>query len=159
MDPLLEILRNKATYSIEELATLSGLSGEEVAAKLKALEAEGTLLGYHAVVNHDQGEEPYVSAFIEVKVSLGRDRGFDGLANRIAKFEQVRHCYLASGGYDLLVMVEGRDLQSVARFVSEKLSTLDGVLSTATHFRLKTYKENSVLFTKTEEEDRLSVSP
>jgi len=159
MEPLLKILKNKATYSISELAALSGQSEQAVAEEMQALEASGQLLGYHAVVNPDQEDEPYVSAFIEVKVSLDRNSGFDRLASRIAQFDQVRNCYLASGGYDLLLMVEGKDLQSVARFVSEKLSTLEGVLSTATHFRLKTYKENSVMFNREGDSERLSVTP
>ena len=100
-----------------------------------------------------------VSAFIEVKVTPERGGGFDRLAMRVARFDQVVSCYLASGGYDLMVVVEGADLREVARFVSEKLSSLDGVISTATHFRLKTYKENGFLFERESQPERLSVSP
>ncbi len=100
-----------------------------------------------------------VSAFIEVRVTPERGGGFDRLAMRIARFDQVVSCYLASGGYDLMVVVEASDLREVARFVSEKLSSLDGVLSTATHFRLKTYKENGFLFEAEPETDRLAVTP
>jgi DNA-binding Lrp family transcriptional regulator len=100
-----------------------------------------------------------VRAFIEVKVTPERGGGFDRLALRIARFDQVVSCYLASGGYDLMVVVEGTDLREVARFVSERLSTLDGVLSTATHFQLKTYKQNGFLFEGEAGVERLAVSP
>ena len=100
-----------------------------------------------------------MTAFIEVKLNLAGGGGFDRLASRIAKFEQVESCYLASGGYDLMVIVKGEDLMSVASFVNEKLSPMEGVLSTATHFRLKTYKENGFFFGGSGEEGRLPVSP
>ena len=100
-----------------------------------------------------------VTAFIEVRLTPERGGGFDRLARRIARFEQVTSCYLISGGYDLLVMVEGRDLLGVAGFVSEKLSTVEGVVSTATHFRLKSYKEKGFLFGESEEVNRLPVTP
>ena len=107
----------------------------------------------------DAAGDTSVSAFIEVKVTPERGGGFDRLAMRIARFEQVVSCYLASGGYDLMVVVEGGDLREVARFVSEKLSSMDGVLSTATHFRLKTYKENGFIFEHDATPERLAVSP
>ena len=100
-----------------------------------------------------------MSAFIEVKIAPERGGGFDRLAMRVSRFEQVVSCYLASGGYDLMVVVEGADLREVARFVSEKLSTLEGVISTATHFRLKTYKENGFLFEHESSNERLAVAP
>ena len=111
------------------------------------------------MIDQDKTGELGVSAFIEVKLTPERGGGFDRMAMRIAKFDQVVSCYLASGGYDLLVVVEGNDLRDVASFVSNKLSTLDGVLSTATHFRLKAYKENGFIFETEEPEGRLSVSP
>ena len=98
-----------------------------------------------------------VSALIEVKLTPERDGGFDRIARRIGNFSQVSSCYLMSGGYDLAVIVEGEDLREVARFVSEKLSTLDGVISTATHFQLKVYKQSGFLATDTHEDERLSV--
>ena len=100
-----------------------------------------------------------MSAFIEVRCTPERGDGFNRLAQRIARFEEVKSCYLMSGGYDLLVMVEAENLQGVARFVSEKLSNLHGILSTATHFRLKTYKLNGLLFHEEPESDRISVAP
>lgn len=131
----------------------------EVAARVAEFEEDGTILGYHAVINAEQAGDTNVAAFIEVKLTPERGGGFDRLAMRIARFEQVEACYLASGGYDLMVIVQGPSLREVARFVSEKLSTIDGVLSTATHFRLKAYKEHGFLFEQEEPEGRLVVSP
>ena len=135
------------------------LGMEEVAARVAQYEADGTILGYHAVVNGEQAGDTNVAAFIEVKLTPERGGGFDRLAMRIARFEQVEACYLASGGYDLMVVVEGKGLHDVAQFVTEKLSTLDGVLSTATHFRLKAYKEKGFIFESEEPEGRLPVAP
>ena len=160
IDPLLLLLRRKARHSHKELAELLSLSEQEVSAKVAAWESDGTILGYQAVVDPEPLGNQDVSAFIEVKLTPERGGGFDRLARRIAKFEQVVSCYLASGGYDLMVVVEGSDLREVARFVSEKLSSMDGVLSTATHFRLKTYKENGFLFGgEGEDAERLAVTP
>lgn len=158
-DPLLQLLRRKARFSDQDLADLLSSTNEAVAAKVAAWEADGTILGYHAVIDPEATGDTSVSAFIEVKVTPERGGGFDRLAMRISRFDQVVSCYLASGGYDLMVVVEGADLREVARFVSEKLSSLDGVISTATHFRLKTYKENGFIFEKEAVSERLAVSP
>lgn len=159
IDPLLQLLRRQARHSHQELAELLSLTEEEVRTRISAWEKNGTILGYQAVIDTEQAGDDDVSAFIEVKLTPERGGGFDRLAMRIARFEQVVSCYLASGGYDLMVVVEGSDLREVARFVSEKLSTMDGVLSTATHFRLKTYKENGFVFEETAAPERLAVSP
>ncbi|BDS05296.1 AsnC family transcriptional regulator [Oceaniferula spumae] len=158
-DPLLKLLRSKARYTNEELAETLSLDTAEVSERIAAWEKDGTILGYQAVIDEEKVENSGVSAFIEVKVTPERGGGFDRLALRVAKFDQVVSCYLASGGYDLMVVVEGSDLREVARFVSEKLSTLDGVLSTATHFRLKAYKEKGFIFESEEPEGRLPVTP
>jgi len=159
LDPLLHLLCRKARLTHSELAELLALSPEAVAERIAAWEQDGTILGYHAVINPEVPGDTSVSAFIEVKVTPERGGGFDRLAMRISRFDQVVSCYLASGGYDLMVVVGGGDLREVARFVSEKLSTLDGVISTATHFRLKTYKENGFLFAAETSTERLAVSP
>lgn len=156
---ILDILRRKARLTNKELADLTDSSESEVAEQISSWEKDKTILGYHAVTNPELLGDQSVSAFIEVRVTPERGGGFDRLAMRIARFDQVVSCYLASGGYDLLVVVEDKDLREVARFVSEKLSSLDGVLSTATHFRLKTYKENGFLFEAEPETDRLAVAP
>lgn len=158
-DPLLTLLQSKARYSDAELAETLNLSADEVATRIDAWEKDGTILGYQAVVDDDKAGETGVTAFIEVTVTPERGGGFDRLAMRIARFDQVVSCYLASGGYDLLVVVSGKDLREVASFVSQKLSTLEGVISTATHFRLKAYKENGFIFETEELEGRLPVSP
>ncbi|MBB5352211.1 DNA-binding Lrp family transcriptional regulator [Haloferula luteola] len=159
IDPLLDLLRHKARHTHRELAELLSLTEEEVKARVAEWEKDGTIAGYQAVIDPERAGDQDVSAFIEVKLTPERGGGFDRLALRIARFDQVVSCYLASGGYDLMVVVEGRDLREVARFVSEKLSTMDGVLSTATHFRLKTYKENGFLMEDMGSPERLAVAP
>jgi DNA-binding Lrp family transcriptional regulator len=158
-DPLLQLLRRKARISDQDLADLLSSTPQAIAARIAAWETDGTILGYHAVIDSESGGDTSVSAFIEVKVTPERGGGFDRLAMRVARFDQVVSCYLASGGYDLMVVVEGSDLREVARFVSEKLSSLDGVISTATHFRLKTYKENGFVFEREATVERLAVTP
>lgn len=158
-DPLLQLLHGNARYSHQQLAELLSVDESAVVAKMKEFEEDGTILGYHAVINPELAGDTSVSAFIEVKLTPERGGGFDRMAMRIARFDQVVSCYLASGGYDLMVVVEGGGLRDVARFVSEKLSSLDGVLSTATHFRLKTYKENGFVFEGEVESARLPVTP
>lgn len=155
---MLEMLRREGRQSLASLAEKFSLSEAEVATKVAGWEADGSILGYQAVVNTDK-VGTHVSAFIEVKLKPEPGGGFDRAASRIAKFEQVESCYLASGGYDLMVLVTGKDLMEVARFVSENLSSLEGVISTATHFRLKTYKENGFLFGSEDDGSRLLVSP
>ncbi len=158
-DPLLQLLRRKARFTDLELASLLSSDAATIATRIATWEGDGTILGYHAVIDPEVTGDTSVSAFIEVKVTPERGGGFDRLAMRVARFDQVVSCYLASGGYDLMVVVEGSDLREVARFVSEKLSSLDGVISTATHFRLKTYKENGFLFERATTTERLAVSP
>jgi len=159
MNELLRILRRQARLSNAELASQVAASEEAVAAQIAAWEADGTIRGYQAMIDPAQDGWDGVTAFIEVKLTPERGGGFDRLARRIARFEQVTSCYLASGGYDLLVVVEGQDLISVAAFVAEKLSTIEGVVSTATHFRLKSYKENGFLFGEDSDPERLPVTP
>ena len=159
METLLRLLQQDANTPREELARLLNLSVEETNARIAALEKEGVIRGYQAIVDRERLDKNTVTAFIEVRITPERGGGFDRIAHRIAKFDQVVSCYLISGGYDLLVVVEGGSLREVASFVSEKLSTIESVISTATHFRLKTYKENGALFTSDVPEDRLPVSP
>jgi DNA-binding Lrp family transcriptional regulator len=158
-DPLLRLLRTSARHTHQQLAELLAQDAAAVHKRMSELEKDGTILGYHAVINPESVGDTTVSAFIEVKLTPERGGGFDRLAMRIARFDQVVSCYLASGGYDLMVVVEGSDLREVARFVSEKLSSLEGVLSTATHFRLKAYKENGFIFETEPASERLAVSP
>ena len=142
-----------------QLASMLNLPEAEVAAKIKAYEADGVILSYQAILNEEKLGVETVRAVIEVKITPERGGGFDRLAERIAKYSEVRSCYLMSGAYDLLVIVEGDNLREVATFVSEKLATVQGVLSTATHFMLRPYKEQGVLMAREHVEERLPVAP
>jgi DNA-binding Lrp family transcriptional regulator len=159
METLLRLLQQDATTPREDLARLLNLSVEEVNSRIAAMEKDGVIRGYQAVVDREKLDQNTVTAFIEVRITPERGGGFDRVAQRIAKFDQVVSCYLISGGYDLLVVVQGGSLREVASFVSEKLSTIESVISTATHFRLKAYKENGNLFLAELNQDRLAVSP
>ena len=135
------------------------LSKAEVAAKIRAYEAGQVILGYRTILNEEKLGVDVVRAVIEVKITPEREGGFNRLAERIAKYSEVDSCYLMSGGYDLLVVVEGNNLREVASFVSDKLATIQGVISTATHFMLKPYKKQGVLMAHERHEERLAVTP
>lgn len=156
---LLQLLSTNARLNDTELAERLNMNAAEITSLRTALEQEHRILGYQAIINDEDLHDAGVSAFIEVKVTPEREGGFDRLATRIARFDEVSSCYLASGGFDLLVMVEGKSMRDIANFVSGKLSTLEGVLSTATHFHLKTYKKNGFIFEAPTEDTRLIVSP
>ena len=159
MDALLQILKEKGRATPAELARLTGKTGKEIEAALKKYEADRVILGYRAILDPDKTGNGGVRAVIEVRITPERDGGFDRIAARVARYPEVVSCQLMSGGYDLLITVEGPDLKQVATFVAEKLSTIQGVISTATHFQLKTYKEAGVLFLEDERAERLAVSP
>ena len=159
MDKLLELLQANSSHSAEELATALGTTANDVSARIAAAEAAGVILGYQAVVDSSKVENRGVTALIEVRISPEQGGGFDRLARRISQYPQVRDCFLMSGDYDLAVVVHGNDLYEVATFVSEKLSTLRGVLSTGTLFQLKTYKQAGFKVDSSEQEERLPVAP
>lgn len=159
MEALIDLLKKNALTPREDLARLLDLPLERVEAEIARLETEGILLGYQAIVNREKWDTDVVTAVIEVKITPEREGGFDRIASRIAKFEEVQTCYLMSGGYDLLIVVEGKNLRSIAGFVAEKLSTIEAVQATATHFRLKTYKENGAFHHFEQAPERLAVSP
>jgi DNA-binding Lrp family transcriptional regulator len=159
MDPLLKLLQGNASLRPEQLAQMLNISEAEIGATIKKYEQDQVILGYHAILNEEKLGLENVRAVIEVKITPEREGGFNRLAERIAKYSEVTSCFLMSGGYDLLVFVEGRNLREVASFVSEKLATIQGVLSTATHFMLKPYKEQGVLMARERNEERLAVSP
>ena len=159
MDPLLEFLKSNGRASTADLAKALNVSEADAAKRLKALERDGTIVGYQALFDPEKTGNGAVEAVIEVKITPERGGGFDRLASRISKFEEVQSCYLMSGGYDLLIIVQGKNLQSVARFIAERLSTIKGVISTATHFRLKAYKESGMLLHRESKSQRLAVSP
>jgi DNA-binding Lrp family transcriptional regulator len=141
------------------MAAMLGITESEVRSRLQALESSRQIMGYRAILNEEAIQRDIVRAVIEVRITPERGGGFDKLAERIAKYSEVRSCHLMSGGFDLLVEVEGANLREVATFVSEKLATLHGVLSTATHFVLRAYKEQGVLMQRQAEDERLAVAP
>jgi DNA-binding Lrp family transcriptional regulator len=159
MDSLLKLLKENAALKPAQLAAMLKLPEAEVLSKIRAYEKDHVILGYRAVLNEEKLGVETVRAVIEVKITPERGGGFDRLAERIAKYSEVNSCYLMSGGYDLLVVVEGKNLREVASFVSEKLATIQGVISTATHFMLKPYKEQGVLMRYEQNEERLAVTP
>jgi DNA-binding Lrp family transcriptional regulator len=159
MDPLLKLLRENASLKPADLARMLNMTEAEVTAKIKAFEAEQVILAYRTILNEERLGLRTVRAVIEVKITPERGGGFDRLAERIAKYDEVISCYLMSGGYDLQVVVEGESLREVASFVSEKLATIQGVISTATHFRLKPYKEQGVLMVPEHQDQRLAITP
>jgi len=159
MDELLKLLRDDASLTPAQIGGRLNLPESEVEAKIKEYESNGVILGYRAIINEEKLNVELVRAVIEVKITPEREGGFDRLATRIARFDEVHSCHLMSGGFDLLVIVEGSDLKGVSSFVSEKLATLQGVISTVTHFMLKPYKEQGVLMGGEFSDEKLAVSP
>lgn len=159
MDELLELLKANAQASPSDIAKSLGISEADAKKKIAEYEESGVIRGYQAILNEDSLGLDTVSAVIEVKLTPERGGGFNKISNRISKFPEVESMYLMSGAYDVLVFVSGDGLKEVASFVSEKLATIEGVISTATHFRLKTYKERGVMMEIQDEQQRLKVSP
>ena len=158
-DPLLQLLQQNARESDEVIAKELGTTPEDVRGRIADYERRGIIRGYQAVVNTDRVDDGSVRAVIELRIRPEREGGFDRIAQRISRFAHVESMYLMSGGYDLLLFVKGKSLQEVANFVSARLATLDGVLATATHFMLKTYKDRDVLMEGDPQDDRLQVTP
>ena len=157
-EKIISLLRNNARLSMDDIAAELAVESSVVADAVKEMEKSGVIRGYTAIVADDApGSESRVKALIEVKVTPNRDGGFDRVARRIAKFPEVTDLSLLSGSYDLLLTVEGASLQQVANFVSGKLATIDGVISTATSFQLKKYKESGMIMQSDEEYERLKI--
>ena len=160
MSSVLQLLLEGERLDTAQMAQILGMRESEIDAELTRLKAEEILLGWRPVLNPERAQEAIVRAVIEVKISPERDGGFDRLASRIARFDAVESCYLMSGAYDLLVFAVGKDLREVATFVSERLASVEGVLSTATHFMLRAYKEQGyLLLSPLDGEDKPAVSP
>jgi DNA-binding Lrp family transcriptional regulator len=160
MSSVLKLLLEGERLDTAQMAQVLDLSEAEITDEIERLEAQGILLGWRPVLNPERAQENIVRAVIEVKISPERDGGFDRLATRIARFDAVESCYLMSGAYDLLVFAVGTDLREVATFVSERLASVEGVLSTASHFMLRAYKEQGhLLIAPNETNDKPAVSP
>ena len=158
-EQILAIIEKNSRISVKELAVILGAEEIDVANELKALEEEGIICGYHTMIDWEKTDIEKVTALIEVRITPQRGQGFDKLAERIYKYPEVNSVYLISGGYDLLVSLAGKSLKQVSSFVSDKLSTLDGVLSTATHFVLKKYKDHGTILGKKYEDTREMITP
>jgi DNA-binding Lrp family transcriptional regulator len=159
MNELLELLKQNALETPENLAKMLGLSVDEVKKQIADYEKEGVIRAYQAILNEEKLDASLVTTVIEVKVTPESEGGFDRIAARISRFPEVEACYLMSGTFDLLLFIKGRTMHEAAGFVSEKLATMPGVTSTATHFMMKTYKQNGILMHTGEDDERLKVSP
>ena len=151
---ILGIIEKNSKIDLKEVAVLLGTNEETVFNEVVAMEKEGIICGYHTLINWEKTSIEKITALIEVRVTLQRGQGFDSIAERIYNYPEVNSVYLLSGGYDLLVTIEGKTLKEVSSFVSEKLSTSENVLSTATHFILKKYKDHGTIFAKKPEDGR-----
>ena len=157
---ILELLEHDARMDAAQIAVMLGTSEQQVRDEIERMEQEGIILAYKTIINTDKADHgERVEALIEVRVTPQRNLGFEAVAERIRRFDEVQTVYLMSGAYDLMVVLEGQSMRQIALFVAQKLSTLDGVLSTATHFILKKYKDQGIMFTEEQEDRRLQVTP
>ncbi len=156
---ILRIIEKNSRIDLQELAVMLGEEEIKVVNEIAALETEGIICGYHTLIDWEKTSIEKVSALIEVRVTPQRGQGFDSIAERIYNYPEVNSVYLISGAYDLLVTLEGKSLKEVSNFVSDKLSTLDTVLSTATHFILKKYKDHGTILTQKNTDERLKLTP
>lgn len=158
-EKILSIIEKNSRIDLKELAIILGVEETAIVEEMEKMEKEGIICGYHTLINWEKTSVEKVNALIEVRVTPQRGHGFDNIAERIYKYPEVDAVYLISGGYDLLVSLEGKSLKEVSNFVSDKLSTLDTVLSTATHFILKKYKDHGTILSRDEVDERIQVTP
>ena len=156
---ILEILDKNAKIETVDLAAMLNLAEEDIINEISQMEKEKIICGYHTLINWDKTNKEVVTALIEVKVTPQRGQGFDKIAERIYKFDEVKSVYLMSGGFDLTVIIEGKTMKEVALFVGQKLAPLESVLSTGTHFVLKKYKDHGMILEETKKDERMIVSP
>ena len=159
MDQLIKLLKNNARITNSELAVLLDKTDEQVAADIAKLEADGVIKGYSALVDESVYDPNSVFALIELKVTPQSQSGFDEIANQIASYEQVESVRLMSGAYDIIVAVNGANIRDISQFVSQRLATIDAVQSTATHFVLKVYKDNGIMISSDDKDERGLISP
>ena len=156
---ILAVIEKNSKISVKELADLLGENEAAVAAEIAEMESEHVICGYHTLINWDNTDEEKVIALIEVKVTPQREMGFDKIAERIYQYSEVNSVYLMSGAFDFTVIIEGKTMREVAQFVSEKLSPMDSVLSTATHFVLKKYKDHGTIMYEKPGDERMMITP
>lgn len=154
MDRLLSLLEDNARLSFEELGTLLNITAVDVAARVDEYKKNGVIRGFRTLVNHEAADSGRVQSIIELKVAPKKNVGFEEVAKNIAELSEVDSVQLISGGYDLMVIISGTDFKEIANFVAKRLSPIDAVLSTATHFVLRTYKKDGVLYHDTEKDER-----
>ena len=158
-EKILAVIEKNSRIDIHDLAILLGENEVAVANEIAEMEKERIICGYHTLINWDNTSEEKVSALIEVKVTPQRGMGFDKLAERIYQYSEVNALYLMAGGFDFMVIIEGKTMRQIAQFVSEKLSTMNSVLSTATHFILKKYKDHGTVMCERPEDERMMITP
>ncbi|MHB8128609.1 MAG: Lrp/AsnC family transcriptional regulator [Mobilitalea sp.] len=158
-EKILTAIDKNSKLSDADLAVMLGSTEEEIASILKQMEEEAIICGYPTLINWDKVQCERVTALIELKVTPQRGLGFDKIAERIYQFNEVQSVYLMSGGFDLTVIIEGKTMREVANFVSEKLAPMDAILSTATHFVLKKYKEHGMPLVQTKHDERMLITP
>ena len=158
-EKILQVIEKNSRIDMKELAIILGCEEIDIANEIAKMEEEGVICGYHTLIDWEKTSLDKVSALIEVRVTPQRGQGFDNIAERIYKYPEVNAVYLISGGYDLLISLEGKSLKEISAFVSDKLSTLDSVLSTATHFILKKYKDHGTVLAKKNEDTREKIMP
>ncbi len=156
-DEILRLLQSQCRLEIRDMAKMLNMTEEDVACEIASLEADRVIVGYTALIDWSKTDLQSVKAMIEVKTMPQRDRGFARIAKRIYNYAEVNDCYLMSGEYDLMVMIVAKDLHSIARFVSDRIAPIEGVLSTRTHFILQNYKMNGLVFEETEADQRETV--
>ena len=156
---ILTFIEKNSRFDLKELAIMLGMEEAEVLNEMEALQEEGIICGYHTMIDWDKVDTEKVTALIEVRVTPQRGEGFDAIAERIYKYPEVDSVYLMSGGYDLMVMLQGKTLREVSGFVTNKLSTLDTVISTVTHFILRKYKDHGTILAKKFEDERIQITP
>ncbi|MBQ7630871.1 MAG: Lrp/AsnC family transcriptional regulator [Selenomonadaceae bacterium] len=159
MKELLEILESNARISTAELASMLKISEDEVKAQIALLESENVIMSYSTLINWERFGEELVTAFIEINLTPQREVGFDALAERICRFDEVRSVYLMSGNFDLLVVVQGKSLKEISNFVAKRVSTIEGVTQTRSHFLLKEYKKDGIILENEEQDRRLVIVP
>ena len=158
-EELLSIIEKNSRIDLKELAVLLGVSEVDVANEMQKLENEGVICGYHTLIDWEKTSTEKINALIEVRVTPQRGQGFDRIAERIYNYPEVKSVYLISGGYDLMITLEEKSLKEISNFVSDKLSTQESILSTATHFILKKYKDHGTILSKKSEDEREVITP